>query len=244
MSPSHTLKSDKRYRYYVSNGAGSEQGGMSMRLPAKTLDAAVISALLRAAGDTTSLIDGVSSISATEISRLRFGQKKLTEQVQGARTSTLRPLLLALDLRIVVDGDRISASCCKLSVMKALDPRAVWSVPASRITFEVPASLQRRGHEHRLRVDPIGPNGERDLKLMALIIRAYSAREQLAAMDMSAPRDARRELARVARVSYLAPDIVAAIYDGRQPRDLRSRKLERGELPLCWKAQREMLGFG
>ena len=25
---------------------------------------------------------------------------------------------------------------------------------------------------------------------------------------------------------------------------VRSRKLERGELPLSWKAQREMLGFG
>ena len=244
MSPSHTLKSGKRYRYYVSNEAGSEQGGVAMRLPAKTLEAAVIAALLLATGNTPTLIDGVSSISATEISRLQCGQKKFAEQIQGSRTSAIRPLLLTLDLRIVVEGDRILASCCKPSVIKALDLNAAWSASAARVTFEVPASLQRRGQEHRLRVDRIGEGGERDHKLIALIIRAYSARKRLAAMDKSAPRDTRRELARVARVCYLAPDIIAAIYEGRQPRDLRSRKLERGELPFCWQAQREMLGFG
>ena len=58
-----------------------------------------------------------------------------------------------------------------------------------------------------------------------------------------APRDLRRELTRVDRISYLAPDIVAAIVEGRQPGGLRSRKLERGELPFCWTAQRDMLGF-
>ena len=48
---------------------------------------------------------------------------------------------------------------------------------------------------------------------------------------------------RVARACFLAPDIVKAIFDGKQPAALRSRKIERGELPLCWEAQRAMLGF-
>ena len=243
MSPSHALKGGKRYRYYVSNEAGSEQTGSTMRLPAKTLEASVIAALLRASRDTASLVTDAPIITAKEISRLRSAQQKLVERVQGARTSTLRPMLLALDLRIIIMDDRIVASLCKERLLKLIDPQANWNSVSSRLTIPVPASLQRRGQEHKLRLDPAGDQSERDPKLVALVMRAHAAREQLAALNSTAPRDLRRELARVARIAYLAPDIVAAIVEGRQPASLRSRKLERGELPLCWKTQREMLGF-
>ena len=113
----------------------------------------------------------------------------------------------------------------------------------SRVSFDVPASLQRRGREQKLRLDPTSEASVRDPKLVGLIVRAYAARAQLAGLDITAPREVRRELARVARASFLAPDIVTAIFEGTQPGALRSRKIERGELPLCWKAQREMLGF-
>ena len=243
MSPSHTLKGGKRYRYYVSNDAGSELTGSTMRLPAKTLETSIIAALLGAGGDTALLIAEAPIISATEISRLRSGQQKLAERVQGARISTLRPMLLALDLRIIIEDDHISGSFCKERFLMMIDPSADWNGVSSRMTIPVPASLQRRGQELKLRLDPTGGHSDRDPKLVALIIRAHAAREQLAALDMTTPRDLRRELARVARIAYLAPDIVAAIVEGRQPASLRSRKLERGELPRCWKAQREMLGF-
>ena len=243
MSPSHSLKGGKRYRYYVSNEAGSDHRALAMRLPAKTLETSVIAALLRASHDTASLIADAPIISATEISRLRSGQQKFVERVQGARNSTVRPLLLALDLRIVIEDDRISATFCKERLLKLINPQANWNSVSSRMTIPVPASLQRRGQEHKLRLDPIGGHGDCDPKLVALVMRAHAAREQLAALDMTAPRHLRRELARVARISYLAPDIVAAIVEGRQPASLRSRKIERGALPLCWKTQREVLGF-
>ena len=243
MSPSHTLKGGKRYRYYVSNEAGSDKSALAMRLPAKSLEASVIAAIIRVSGDTASLIADAPIISATEISRLRAGQQKLAERIQGARTSTIRPMLLTIDLRILIEDDRIIASFCRGKLLKLIDPKADW-IGESRMSIPVPASLQRRGKEHKLRLDPTGGHGDRDPKLVALVVRAYAVREQLAALDMTAPRDLRRELARVARINYLAPDIVTAIVGGRQPASLRSRKLERGELPLCWKAQREMLVFG
>jgi site-specific DNA recombinase len=49
---------------------------------------------------------------------------------------------------------------------------------------------------------------------------------------------------RVVRLSYLAPDIIQAILDGRQPRDLTAEKLlEHSRLPLAWHEQRATLGF-
>ncbi|MFT5330910.1 MAG: site-specific DNA recombinase [Parasphingorhabdus sp.] len=46
------------------------------------------------------------------------------------------------------------------------------------------------------------------------------------------------------RLSFLAPDIISAIIDGSQPENLTGRRILRmGNIPLCWKAQRAMLGF-
>ncbi len=53
-----------------------------------------------------------------------------------------------------------------------------------------------------------------------------------------------RHIERTARLSYLAPDIIRAILDGRQPRQVTARTLSRiGALPLSWAKQRKMLGF-
>ena len=243
MSPSHTLKGRTRYQYYVSNEAGAQSGSLAMRLPAKPLDRSILASLGGAIGDTPALIAETPSISAQDILRLRRGQQELAERIACSRASALRPLLLAIDLRITVHADRISASCCKARLLRALDPEAAWAIRTSRVSFDVPASLQRRGQEQKLRLDPTNEASVRDPKLVGLIIRAYAARAQLAELDITAPREVRRELARVARASFLAPDIVTAIFDGTQPSLLRSRKIERGELPLCWTAQREMLGF-
>ncbi len=46
------------------------------------------------------------------------------------------------------------------------------------------------------------------------------------------------------RIAYLAPDIVTAILEGRQPAQLNRQRLARAtSLPIDWPGQREMLGF-
>lgn len=53
-----------------------------------------------------------------------------------------------------------------------------------------------------------------------------------------------RHLERIARLAYLAPDIIRAILDGRQPRHLTARSLSRIHgLPNSWVEQRAVLGF-
>lgn len=49
---------------------------------------------------------------------------------------------------------------------------------------------------------------------------------------------------RLIRLAFLAPDIVAAIVEGRQPTDLTATRLSRWKnLPLGWAEQRRDLGF-
>ena len=49
---------------------------------------------------------------------------------------------------------------------------------------------------------------------------------------------------RLLRLAYLAPDIVTAIIDGRQPPGLTANTLMKNtRLPFRWEAQRKRLGF-
>jgi site-specific DNA recombinase len=87
---------------------------------------------------------------------------------------------------------------------------------------------------------------QRNPKLFNLIIRAFSAREHLLTVDAeTAAKDASTpHLLRIARIAYLAPDIIAAIIDGEQPPRLTARDLAKAaSLPLSWAEQRRTLGF-
>ncbi|MGA9539953.1 MAG: recombinase family protein, partial [Methyloceanibacter sp.] len=51
-------------------------------------------------------------------------------------------------------------------------------------------------------------------------------------------------VSRLIRLSFLAPDIVTAILNGRQPASLTANRLmEDTRLPLAWKAQREQFAL-
>ena len=52
------------------------------------------------------------------------------------------------------------------------------------------------------------------------------------------------EISRILPPAFLAPDIVGAIIEGRQPADLTVRRLIRLKpMPACWSDQRHALGF-
>ena len=88
----------------------------------------------------------------------------------------------------------------------------------------------------------------RDARLVELVARGFATRDQLLLMDEDEvgvmPKTRYRHVERTARLAYLAPDIVRAIVDGRQPKSLNARTLARlGSIPLSWAEQRAMLGF-
>ena len=113
----------------------------------------------------------------------------------------------------------------------------------------MPTTIASFGHEQRLRLDPpTHSSTPRDARLVELVARGFATRDQLLELSQ---RDVEemgktqyRHVERTARLAYLAPDIVRAIVDGRQPRSLNARTLARlGSLPLSWSEQRAMLGF-
>ncbi len=80
-------------------------------------------------------------------------------------------------------------------------------------------------------------------KRIGLIAKAEAAYISLASGTTIALSQ-KPHLVRLAPLKFLAPDIVTAILEGRQPPLLTARKILRAtKIPLCWKEQRTFFGF-
>ncbi|MFM6931353.1 MAG: hypothetical protein ACKOUT_03815 [Novosphingobium sp.] len=242
MSPIHTRNHGKRYRYYASNkGDGSKEP--ALRLPAGDLDHAVRSGLrsLLADAKRISQLDVEPAQHASLIAS--FGA--LASSIGGLGIGELRKLLVQAQLRVTVTGDAVRAEIDLASISAwvgvDLDVHEVIAIP-------IAASRSTWGHEPRLRLDPPTGAPAGDHNLIQLIVRGFNARDQLLAMSRedtkAMPVTQHRHLERTARLAYIAPDIVTAILDGRQPKLVTARFLSRlGALPLAWPDQRKLLGF-
>jgi hypothetical protein len=116
------------------------------------------------------------------------------------------------------------------------------------LTIRIPMRLHRRGGR-KLIMAPEGlaapaPKPRRDETLVKALVRAHRWRRRIESGQAKSITDlAEQESVTVAYVcrllplTCLAPDIVEAILDGRQPKGLRLAKLL-GNGPLDWNAQR------
>jgi hypothetical protein len=93
------------------------------------------------------------------------------------------------------------------------------------------------------------PKPRRDETLVKALVRAHRWRRRIESGQAKSITDlAEQEHVTVAYVcrllplTCLAPDVVEAILDGRQPKGLRLTEML-GNGPLVWNAQRETWGF-
>ncbi len=196
-----------------------------------------------------------------DLDRLPQQAADACEHLDRADLEQLREILRAL----IVEGE-ISVRCLVLVFRSTEFVRFLaWDGigafrgdrPAWR-TNEPVFTLERALNEVRFEralVMPIEPidASRRGKILPGLVELIREARKAQAAVD--AERDtpvdviARRfhrspsYFCRVLRLNYLAPDIIAAILAGAQPKGLTRLKLTQGSLPLDWALQRRMFGF-
>ncbi|HKN59919.1 MAG TPA: hypothetical protein VJW93_01990 [Candidatus Acidoferrales bacterium] len=118
------------------------------------------------------------------------------------------------------------------------------------LTRFVPMRMKRRGVEMRLIIDGgATPAARVDLPLLTATARAYRwSNDLLEGSARSIGEIAKREhltarhVRRVMRLAFLAPRIVEAIAEGRQPADLTTVAMtQRIDLPPLWSAQERAL---
>ena len=247
MSPSHAVKQKRRYRYYGSSMAAAVDGTMikapALRLPAAELEQAAIDATASLIGDHRTIL-ALPQVDA-QTTRWRIdAAETVASTVRAERKSEVRRMLQSLDLAIVVHPERINASVSRRRLVALLDASApVVEDDGVRLLLTINTAPDKRGRNLKLvlrssevqkpRVDPV---------LVAMIRKAEAARQQLFA-GSSGTND--RAAERIARLAFLAPDIIMAILEGRHPPSLTARRLmKHAAIPLDWKGQRKALGFG
>ena len=121
------------------------------------------------------------------------------------------------------------------------------------LTICIPIRLQRRGGR-KLIMTPEGVTAparkpSRDETLVNALVRAHRWRRQIESGKAKSITDLAEQegvtdayVCRLLPLTCLAPVIVEAILDGRQPKGLRMVEML-GNGPLAWNAQRETWGF-
>ena len=155
--------------------------------------------------------------------------------------------------RVVTYSDRVSLHVSPLGLMCWLsdDDSGAASLPFPETwKLDVPCKLIRRGEQLRISIESAEPGSRPDRYLVTLLQRANRWPDRAEVDEVSTQTLAKdygvtpSYFARISRLAYLAPDIVEAIVDGKQPVSLTARKLAKGtDLPIKWPAQCRRLGF-
>lgn len=123
------------------------------------------------------------------------------------------------------------------------------------IVVHIPMTLKRRGGRKEIIV-PEGYQGKTQTKhqaqdaLVLAVIRGYIWRNLLESGKVKSIAEIARAnrvdgsyISRFIDLTLLAPDIVDAILDGKEPSGLSIAKLTRRKLPCEWVEQRNLFGF-
>lgn len=241
MSPSHATKQSRRYRYYVSRREDGPSDQPPWRIPAGDLEEIVVARLIRYLGDPAAIRDALpATITTDELTRSLDAATASLERLGSTAISVRRAELIRLGIAVTVMADRV-----------VITMPAIGSGIPKQLTAR--ATLVRSGKQVKLVLDGSEPARpiHRDAPLIKLIAKAHRAQSQLMASDAETLDEAavqqgltRNYLARLLRLTWLAPDIISAILDGRQPASLTRQRLARiADLPLDWQEQRILLGY-
>ena len=243
------------------------------RLPAANLETLIIDRLRALLADPVEVLNAISKNNrdAPTQKRLRNGAAALSAHWEHLPTEALHGLTRAILIRAQVHADRIDLDVASGRLVRwlldesgkeAIDARpqidrsSANADDADRldeplIRLSIPASLKRTGNEMKFVVDGVANSAPTDPTLIRLLLRGSKIRKRMFAPGEPPLEDIAAEegisptyATRLVRLTFLAPDIVAAILAGKQPAGLTANKLMADtRLPLDWSEQRSALGF-
>jgi site-specific DNA recombinase len=259
-TPFHADKRGKRYRYYVSQGKIHGRPAASSsptRIPARDIEEIVcgrIQSLLRSPEELLQATEAQSSDAAACKSLIMAG-KQLAQTLSSRSMTEQREFLRNVIGRIVVHATKLEVAIFQSALWRFLlgerpahDRKSTQDV----FTITIDARVKRCGWEVRL-VVPSGTGTQMPTRPALPLIKAVARVHRWPESIMRGEFQSRQSIAqfagvdqryagRILQFAFLAPDIVEAILEGRQPADLTVERLLRG-LPLAWAEQRKRLGF-
>lgn len=251
--PTYAKKAERRYRYYISRAFKGKRphNGKGWRLPADVVERAVITAIGGLLRDQSRLVDrlGLSDLPPRDLKAILARITQLQGDVIATNDSDEQEVLGEIIDRVQIGTDclRILIETTKLNRILKIEARP----EPGTIALDVPIEFKRRGVEMKLilrdeREQAPNPNPA----LKKAIAEAHRWFEDLKSGrvrsigQLASERGIHQgDISRRITLAFLAPDIVEAILEGRQPPELTAKRLKRLRLPPSWEEQRQLLGF-
>jgi len=255
MSPSHATKSRRRYRYYVTR-SDQVDGARAWRLSAHDLGQLVCSNVAERLLDQQFVMGlaGGSTADAEQLQKANAEADMAAATLRSGSGHAKAELLSVLLRQVRLHEDRIEAEIDPTAVRERLVIAGEAGALLEPTIITIPSVRVRRGHQLRLIVP--GPEvgrsnpARRDAKLTSIIAEAHQARQLVLANPQHSLAQIAREhgrcrtrLGKLVALSCLAPDIVTAIVQGKQPAHLTASLLTSMPLALSWAEQRRELGL-
>lgn len=240
LTPSHSkTKNGTRLRYYISHRLVARSGEAhpgAWRLPAGNLEARITD-LVRG----TILRNGfVPSVMLGEgADAIARASAAAAAWLADARPEDLLALIGRID--IAPGSMRLHLDASKLAERLSIE---IDAIDTSQLTSCHPFQLRKRGVETRI-ILADAPTGQ-DETLIRNIARAHAWFEKIKAGSTFAQiadseGTSRRRVQQMIGLAFLAPDIVQAVLDGKQPTGFTSDWCKTHDMPSDWSDQRALL---
>ena len=255
LTPTHSLKNGKRYRYYAvlsSSGRTSKNpDGPILRIAAHEIEQLVIAELKAYLTDHKRLVEHFSSecMTPTKLRSMLAKAKALASTIGKDSPTEIRALLMQIVERVVIMPEtvRIELKCHGL-----LERLAIATAEAGRcdahdklILLEVATSFARRGVETKLVVSNTIDASKQtpDPALLKAVARGHFWFEELVSGRATSIAELGRSegvtdryVSQLIDLAFLTPSMVDRIVEGRQPLHVTKSGMA-GMVPLLWPAE-------
>jgi len=262
MTSSHATKHGVRYRYYISRSLTKNcktEHPDAQRIPATLLEELVITRIKDFLSDPKQVLDALPKIFqvATFQLHLNKGLQDLSSKIEQNSTTCWSEMILQFLKRVQVHRDQVEIALDGYELVRTIFGDRATSVAdeddpsGATIKLSMYATLKRTGKELKFIAPSATINATADQSLIKLLVRARALQTAIESSGSASIEEIASSqnltssyVARLVRLNFLAPDIVEAIFAGRQPPELSANKLMKDtRFPLSWYEQRHALGF-
>ena len=258
-TPFHTDRRRKRYRYYVAQAAAQDKAdgdSAVTRLPARDIEEVVCGKFQAVLSSPEQLLKaaGAGASDAATCKSLIAAGKQLARAWPSKSVVVQRELLQRVIKQIILLESGLQIAIIQPALRAALlgQPTIVGKSTQELFTIAIDAQLKRCGGEIRLVIasgTEIQRPRRQSVPLIKAVARAYRWPEKIMHGEFQSRQSVaqfadvdQRYAGRILQFAFLAPDIVEAILDGRQPAELTVQKLLRG-VPMSWAEQHRHFKF-
>jgi site-specific DNA recombinase len=243
LTPSHSAKNGKRFRYYISRRlvtGKSKKHPDAWRLPAPRLEASIARVVHNHLSDPGILPKLLGEIDATDVDQLQAKTKLLADTVAPQQSASKWSALIT---SATISPGKLIVQLNSEAIADSLEVRED-RIDGAHLRLEAPFQLRRKGVETKIILG--GEPAELDEVLVRNIVKArnwFEAIKRGETFAKIAKREgtSKRRIQDVVDLAFLAPDILQQVIAGTLPPQVATDVLIKRGVPGRWTEQRLLI---